>query len=334
MLKKPNEDVKALIINIISNIIFQLIILAVSSSGILYFLHEKYKDLSNNKITISLLELIILLVMFAVSTLIVLSLIKKLIKRNRKNKESNNIFNDIKDYYFSDYKKQVTIYNNGTGIIIHKFTIVVNDVKRLKQIRRKLNIEDGAKTSKFPPLESMKKTNMSERFKDFGFWYDSKEGIIMNVDEFYWDNKSTVENKKLKKNPQELRWIFKINSNKLVQNQSYEICYVISVPGLSALKNGKLDVQLLNDPLDLNSSSNMHIDHKIQNLTYIISFENGVSLNTQPQCQYKINEQDELKTVDIQGKEEYDLLYTKYIFNIKEPAFGSNISINWKYNTL
>lgn len=105
MLKKPNEDVKALIINIISNIIFQLIILAVSSSGILYFFHEKYKDLSNNKITISLLELIILLVMFTVSILIVLSLIKKLIKRNRKNKESNNIFNDIKDYYFSDYKK-------------------------------------------------------------------------------------------------------------------------------------------------------------------------------------------------------------------------------------
>lgn len=96
MLKKPNEDVKALIINIISNIIFQLIILAVSSSGILYFFHEKYKDLSNNKITISLLELIILLVMFTVSILIVLSLIKKLIKRNRKNKESNNILMILK----------------------------------------------------------------------------------------------------------------------------------------------------------------------------------------------------------------------------------------------
>lgn len=43
MLKKPNEDVKALIINIISNIIFQLIILAVSSSGILYFFMKNIK---------------------------------------------------------------------------------------------------------------------------------------------------------------------------------------------------------------------------------------------------------------------------------------------------
>ena len=331
--RKLSEDFKVVIINIVSSIIFQLILVAISSSGILLILYNIFINLSDNNINMSPLELIILLITVSLLTLILFSLVKKLIKRNKEN-NNNTTFNNIKDYYFSDYKKQVTIYNNGTGIIIHKFTIVVNDVKKLKRIRRKLNIEDGAKTSKFPSLESMIKTNKSDRFNDFGFWYDSKEGIIMDVNEFYWDNKSTNENKRLKNNPQELRWIFKINSNKLVQNQSYEICYVISVPGLSALKNGKLDVQLLNDPSDLNSSSNMHIDHKIQNLTYIISFESGVDLNTQPQCQYKISEQDGLKTIDIQGKEEYDLLYTKYIFNIKEPAFGSDISINWKYNTI
>ena len=70
----------------------------------------------------------------------------------------------------------------------------------------------------------------------------------MNVDEFYWDNKSTVENKKLKKNPQELRWIFKINSNKLVQNQSYEICYVIPNNVLYGINN---DIYFVDTPIRL-----------------------------------------------------------------------------------
>lgn len=52
-------------------------------------------------------------------------------------------------------------------------------------------------------------------------------------------------NKKSKNNPQEIRWIFKIDKNKLKKGVPYEICYIISVPGLAALQNGSLKKDFL-----------------------------------------------------------------------------------------
>ena len=114
----------------------------------------------------------------------------------------------------------------------------------------------------------------------------------------------------------------------------YEISYAISVPGLTALENGKLNKELLNDENEMESSSNMNIDHKIQKLKYIISFEDGISLQTTPECRYIIKEQDESKEVVINGVQEYDLFYNKFVFNIENPLFGSDINILWKYNVM
>lgn len=190
------------------------------------------------------------------------------------------------------------------------------------------------KTLKFPTLDTMLHTNKASRFQEFGFWYKSDDNIISDVKEFYWDSKTSNENKKSKNNPQEIRWIFKIDKNKLKKGVPYEICYIISVPGLAALQNGSLKKELLHDPSDEKSSSIMNIDHKIQKLKYTISFEDGVSLAIPPKCKRIISDQDDLKELDIPGKEDYDLLYRKYTFEIDNPIFGSAIRITWKYNVI
>lgn len=325
------ENFKSILINVVSNIIFQIFILLISGSGVIYSGKKVLDSLSNNMITMSCLNFLILIGSLVV-IIVVIGLLSKNIKGKRDKKKYD--YSNIKDYYFSDYEKHITIYNNGTGIIIHKFKVIAKDVSRLQKIRRKLNIEDGVKTAKFPSLEDMKRTDKSERFHDYGFWYKSDDDIISGAKEYYWDSKKSGENKKIKENPQEIRWIFQMDNHRLKKDKPYEICYVISVPGLAALENGKLKKELLNDPLDETSSSNMYIDHKIQNLIYTISFENGISIDRTPKCQCKIGEQDGLKELDISGKEEYDLLYTKYIFCIENPEFGSDISINWKYSVV
>lgn len=65
-----------------------------------------------------------------------------------------------------------------------------------------------------------------------------------------------------------------------------------------------------------------------------ISFEDGVSLAIPPKCKRIISDQDDLKELDIPGKEDYDLLYRKYTFEIDNPIFGSAIRITWKHNVI
>lgn len=329
--KINNDNFRNIIINLISSMIFQIILLVISSSGIIFTVKKIFNSLRNNNVTISIFTLIMLIISCIVITITIYMLFKNI---SAKIKKKKNDFSDVQDYYFSDYEKQITIYNNGTGIIMHKFNVIANNTTKLQQIRRKLNIEDGNKESKFPSLKTMMETSKSDRFQDFGFWYKSDDNIVSEVKEYYWDRKSSNENKKVKNNPQEIRWIFKIDKSRLKKNKPYEICYVVSVPGLAALQNGNLNKALLNDSIDENSSSNMHIDHKIQNLKYTISFEDGVCIDTPPKCKCIISEQDGLKTLDVSGIEEYNLLYTKYIFCIDNPIFGSDIEISWKYNTI
>lgn len=331
-MKNKNENIKSIAINIISNIIFQIILVIASGSGIIYTLQKILKSLKDNTITISVLTLIILIGSCIIITVSIVLLCKSIIQRTKKPEE--HYLDDIEDYYFSEYEKNITVYQNGNGIIIHKFKVVANDVNKLKKIRRKLNVEDGVKTLKFPALDTMIHTNKALRFQEFGFWYKSDDNIISEVKEYYWDSKTSDENKKSKNNPQEIRWIFKIDKNKLKKGVPYEICYVISVPGLAALQNGSLKKELLHDPTDESGSSIMNIDHKIQKLKYTISFEDGVSIATPPKCKRITTGQDDLKELDIPGKEDYDLLYRKYTFDIDNPIFGSDIRISWKYNVI
>lgn len=326
------EFVKNILLGLISNTIFQIILLLVSSSGLFYTIPKIPKHFKDSEISISVLTLLILIFSCMFITASIILLIINHYQKNKIKKEKK--IEKVPDYYFTNYEKYVTIYNNGNGIIIHRFTVVANDVTKLNRIRRKLNIEDGNKFSTFPEFEKMLKTKKSERFNDYGFWYYSEDGIISDIKEYYWENGTSKENKKSKANTKEIRWIFKINKNTIKNGKPYEIAYVISVPGLAALENGKLNKDLLLDINEVEASSNMSIDHKIQKLKYTISFEDGISLQTSPECRYIIKGQDESKEYIVDGEHEYDLLYNKYIFKINNPAFGSDISISWKYDDI
>ena len=328
-----NNDKKAVIINLISNTIFQIVMFIISGSGIAYTLKNILISLKDNKISISIFNLAILIFSCIIVSFSIIALGVKIYNHKKEDKEKNN-FDDVDDYYFIDYTKHITIYKNGNGIIMHQFTVLVNNTEKFKRIRRKLNIEDGNINSKFSSLEEMMKTNKSERFDKFGFWYYSKDNIISDVKEYYWQKNSSAEDTKVKNNPKELRWIFKINKQRINKETPYNITYAISVPGLSALENGRLNCELLSDEFDDISSSNMNIDHKIKNLRYIISFEEEVELEKTPTCSYIVQGQDDSEELQVEGEEENNILYKKWIFNINNPKFNSDIKVTWKYNKI
>lgn len=333
-MSEKNESIKSIAINIVSNIIFQIILMICSGSGISYILKEKIHDLQTNMLTISLFHVIALCICIIIFLLTFLMFAYSVIKKIRDNKDGNSE-NHMGDYFFTYYEKHITIYKNGNGIIKHKFKIVANDTSKLEYLRRRINISDGVKTSKFPSLDKMKKTPKDQRFSDFGFWYQSDHNIISEVREYYWDSLNPDrENKDAKNNPQELRWLFIIDKNKLETGKPYEVSYIASVPGLEALDNGCLRNDWRKDETEDRSFSSMKITHNIKHYKYIVSFEDGVCIDVPPKCECIINTQDGVKTLDIQGTIDYDLLYTKYIFELENPVFSSNIRVSWKYNIL
>lgn len=329
-----NDSVKSILINIVSSIIFQIILMVFSASGISYVLLNRLNDLQNSVLTISYLQLIILcicIIIFMLTALMFIYSVHKKIK-DRRIADGEECADD---FYFTYYEKNLTIFKNGHGIIKHKFSIVVNDESKLQQIKKRLNISDGVKTSSFPSLEEMKKAKKERRFSDFGFWYKSDNGIISGVEEYYWDNLTPDrEDKDARDNPQDLRWMFLIDKNRLEKGKPYEISYVISVPGLVALENGCLNKNLQKDVSEDRSFSSMKISHNTKNFKYIVSFEDGVCIDVPPKCEIITETKNGMKLLDISGDIDYDLLYTKYVFDVLEPEFGSNIRISWKYKVL
>lgn len=75
----------------------------------------------------------------------------------------NNFILKDTSHYFNNYHKHLTIYKDGTGILINSFDIVFN--KRIKEeIKRAINISDGKRAAKFPSLSDMKKIDIHNRF--------------------------------------------------------------------------------------------------------------------------------------------------------------------------
>lgn len=328
------KNLRDIVINLISNTIFQIIAFAfLSGGGIISGVWISISSLTDKKVNLTIGKLTFIVAAFAIAAVCLFALGMKISAyiKQKKGKDKRD-FDDIDDYYFANYEKHITIYKNGNGIIIHKFTVVVNNVDKFRRIRRKLNIEDGKISSNFPTLEKMMHTNKSERFDKFGFWYYDKDNIISEVKEYYWQKDSEEENKKAKSNTKELRWIFRINRHSVKQNVPYDIVYAISVPGLAPLENGKLNRDLMSEEFGDTCHSVMNIDHKIKNLRYIISFEHEVELEAVPQCILIITGQDEAQESPIDGEKEYDILYNKFVFDIASPEFKSVVKINWKYS--
>lgn len=236
-------------------------------------------------------------------------------------------------HYFKNYHKHLTIYKDGTGIIINSFDIVFNkDVK--EELKRAINISDGKNDAAFPPLKTMCNVDIGDRFDKYGFWVYSEDRIISSCKEKYWANTDdTIEDKKLQNDEKELRWVFHFNYSRIKTNKPYHVVYVLSIPGMFPISDGKLDYDSINDinlkdDESYGSSSSMEIRNKIDHFKYTVSFANGVELDMSPECDLlDVNNKKIKQKLDL----EYNIIYHKYTCNIKHPKLGAKIKINWRF---
>lgn len=244
--------------------------------------------------------------------------------------EIKNNTDTSSDYYFEDYTKHVTVYKNGNGIILQTFDIVVNNPENFKEFKRKINVEDGKKDLIFPSLSKMKATPKEKRFETFGFWvYKPSNSIINRTTEKYWaDNDPEEIDHAAQRNNKELRWVFEIKRNKVKNNQPHKMGYAISIPGFYPIEKGRFVKEVANEP-DMNgrASTSIHVEHYIKKITYIVSFEEGIKFNKEPEC-FLIN--GERNPIHIFEYEE-GIFYNKYIFTIDKPSYGTNIIIKWEF---
>lgn len=240
-------------------------------------------------------------------------------------------------HYFENYHKHVTVYGDGTGVIINEFDMVFNK-KEKTLLKRSLDISDGKRDAAFPSLVDMRKTHIRDRFSQYGFWFYSDDNIISSIKENYWtdeDDENDNENISLKNNDKVLRWFFKFNYSRIYPNKKYKVVYVMSIPGMYPVKDGKLDISSINDEqllsdLEVGNSTGIRITNPIRNFYYTISFESDILLEREPKCLLKILNQEENLTHP-KLKHEYNTIYNKYTCNITKPKIGSIIKINWQF---
>ncbi|MBE5926843.1 MAG: hypothetical protein E7270_07775 [Lachnospiraceae bacterium] len=240
-------------------------------------------------------------------------------------------------HYFENYHKHVTIYNDGTGVVINEFDMVFNK-KEKTFLRRGIDISDGKKDACFPTLKEMKKVNIQNRFSEYGFWVYSEDNIISSVKEKYWteiDDGFENEDIVLKNDNKVLRWVFEFNYSRIKPNKKYKVVYVMSIPCMYPINNGKLCVDSINDERLLNdleqgNSTSIRITNPIRNFCYTLSFEDGILLEREPKCLLKLIGQENNQSHP-KLKYSYNTIYRKYICSITKPKIGSIIKINWQF---
>lgn len=213
---------------------------------------------------------------------------------------------------------------------MNTFNVAVNNPDNFKEFKRKLNVEDGKKDIAFPALSIMKATSKEKRFTDFGFWvYKPDNSIIGSTYEKYWSDSDPDElDHTSAHNNKELRWVFEINRSKIKDNRKHKISYAISVPGLYPIDKGMFISELANEPeSNGKASTSIHVEHYINKISYILSFEDGIKLNKEPEC-FTVNGQ-KIPIYDFYVEE--GVFYTKYIFTISKPSYGTSIIIKWEF---
>ncbi len=235
-------------------------------------------------------------------------------------------------YYFKNYHKHVTIYDNGNGIIINSFDVIFNNTDS-KKIVRGIDISDGKISAEFPLLTDMKKLELKDRFDNYGFWVYSDNNIIEEAKEEYWlDNDKEQEDIAARNNKKELRWVFKLNRSKIELHKPYHVIYVMSIPGMQPILNGKIDPWEVNpDSFNEYANSSIKIETPIDELKYTVSFYNSIKLQTEPESNLKPIGAEKESNKPITITKGYNIIYNKYICYIKKPQLGSKIRIRWKF---
>lgn len=224
-------------------------------------------------------------------------------------------------FYIDDYNKTVTVYKDGHGIITNSLKIKVLDWQKFNQqgMERYFDISESSKKStKLPALQDMIAAERCSRFTGFGFWYQSTADIIQ-LDKILSDGDYYK------------RWTFKVDPTRieLIKNNTIELSYAISVPGLFPVKDGYYDQgeAQCEDPF----KSELCIKNQINRITYVISFDKEVNIKNHivdativiP----KVNDENTVQLQSLQCKD--DLFYYRFFFTKRFPKFQSDFSMKW-----
>lgn len=225
------------------------------------------------------------------------------------------------DFYLVNCKKHTTVYKNGNGIIYTEFDLRVIKPERSGEIEVWLNCMDGKKSLHIPPLAEMLDLPQTGRFNDFGFWYDTKDGIIQNVVEK--NGRRRYFNKKI-------HYKLDINESKLMAHKTYHCIYAVSIPDLYPIVDGKLNKNLLYkkyNTKDYKTSTGKVINTPTKNFEFITSFEKDVVFEQSPICSWTDSKGQSKATVH--GVNVDELFYNKYCYKVKNPKVGDKIFVEW-----
>lgn len=234
-------------------------------------------------------------------------------------------------YYFEEYHKDVEVDKEGNGVVTVSFTMKIINPKTMKDFVRTINIADAKEKSVFPSLKQMSKVRTQDKFRKFGFWYQSDENILVSVKEDYSYNVSTTaEEIRAKGDNKTLRVKFGIDQAKLKKNGSYKVTYILSIPGMFPIENGRYDKNEIPHKKYGKFSSNIAIKHLIKLFSFTIKFEDGIKVKDPPKgyiVSNSYNRDDEEK--DIECYSENQILHQIYTVRVKNPKYSNTVKIEW-----
>ena len=230
------------------------------------------------------------------------------------------------DYYFEEVNKKVFIKANGDGVVVCSCDLYVINPDKVQHFVRAFDISDAPRSTKFPPFESITKTK-SAFFNDYAFWYESESDIISGVEEYSDDDFTHEEIEKIAQRKL-LGVRFFINKNKLESKRKYRIIYGYSVPKLFPIKNGKHDTSEY-DKKTYKYISSMSVKRMAKKLRLSIYLEDGICIEEAPRGNaIKVSDNQNVPSDICQVRD--NILYSKYLYEVKRPEKYNSIQIKWK----
>lgn len=257
-----------------------------------------------------------------------------IIKNNDDEIKNEEIDYNTLEYYFEKYHKHLTVYKNGNGIIINSFTIVINDINSIMDFKREININDAKVNAQFPKFSSMKRTKLDDRFTKYGFWCKctNNNELIASTKEYYWSNDPKEIDVTAQTDPKDLKIVVQMNPSSIEVGKPYNIVYVMSIPDMFPIENGKFSENIANIKDTYGKfSSQVLVHHKVKKFKYTVSFENGFRLAQEPIGKI-LNIHSSNKNLHYIKND--NIIFKKYIFSADDPEIGSTINISWRFTAI
>lgn len=234
-----------------------------------------------------------------------------------------------KAFYFKDYAYKTTIYANGHAIITHSYTIKIINMEKFKQegINKMLDISDScAANAAMPSLNKMKKLKKSDRFCDYGFWYESTDNCMEMS-----KTKDGKEDKACLK-----KWTFDYNKNGQKDKNTIKMCYAFSIPKCFDLENGYSNSSTENKEFE----TCFEISNPTFNFSFEIMIDDAIAIDNHSLKAYIASDTHNCMTSkrDLHfnnnknelGTETYKtLFYKRYCVHKKFPKFRNRYTFKW-----